>query len=295
MRRPNVRKFCFLKQAVSGFVIGLMSLSVQAASVNPCDVHAWKITGAVQSSAYTSGNPLPSVGPISATSCAGVFEGNNDAGGTASPSPNLGYRNDGLLNGQGGLLSPTQFISPSQLMDLENPGQFVDPGWIMLGTLGGNSGELSYASVGSSPGFSLSQVIRYTQTQTSNVGGTWLLEVDADIISILAAQGLFDRSFFDHLAFSVKSSTGWAVYDFDFNLINAAAPGAFNLNVPYTIGGTWTMNSDFFNRNGNGQDISHLAVWARDPLSRNDIPLPGTVFLLGLGLLVMGAIRRSRT
>jgi hypothetical protein len=54
---------------------------------NPCNVANWKITGATPSASY-SGGPLNPVGPINATSCAGVYTGNE--GPALNPSPNLG-------------------------------------------------------------------------------------------------------------------------------------------------------------------------------------------------------------
>jgi hypothetical protein len=291
-----------VKSALMVICFGLASASASATPVgasgvldpnNLCGVANWKITGAIQSSAYSGSGPAPALpfpGAISATSCAGVYTGND--GPALNPSPNLGYLNDGLLNGQFGLLSPTQFISSSQLQALKTPGSLVDPGWIKLGQMDDkNAGELVYSTItpGGAP-FSLSNVLKYTQTQTSNIGGSWLLTVDKNIVNLLAAAGL-SRSTFDHLAFEVKSSTSWAVYDFDFNLINANAGGsAFDLNVPYTLSGTWTMNGDFQNASSNPQDISHMSVWARDPLPSNQVPVPGTLFLVAIGLVSLGVM-----
>jgi len=256
---------------------------------NPCNTSSWQITGAIPSALYNGGTVPSLPGAISATSCAGVYVGND--GPALNPSPNLGYINDGLLNGQYGLLSPTQFISSSQLLDLQNVGVNQDPGWIKLGDMDGtNVGELGYASVTPQGGtsFSLSSILKYTQTQTSNVGGTWTLAVDADVVNKLIQNGLLSRSYFDHLAFEVKSSTNWAVYDFDFNLING-----FDLTTPYTLTGTWTMNFDFTNDKDKGQNISHMSVWARDPINTNNIPLPGSLALIGAGLIALGASRKK--
>lgn len=300
MKTFSTQPVKLLRKAVATILIGALSLSVHAEPAgasgtldpnNPCNTANWQITGAIPSSSYTGTVPDLS-SPIASTSCAGVYSGNE--GPALNPSPNLGYLNDGLLNGQYGLLSPTQFISPSQLQALQTPGQFVDPGWIMLGQLGGNAGELNYSTVSPVGGttFSLSSVLKYTQEQTSDVGGTWLLEISKDIVAILNGYNFPSRSSFDHLAFSVKSSTSWAVYDFDFNLINANTGGAFDLSIPYTLKGIWTMNGDFENDRGNDQDISHITVWARDPLSTRQVPAPGTLLLLGLGLIAMSFSRK---
>jgi hypothetical protein len=256
---------------------------------NPCNTANWQITGAIPSALY-SGTVPTLAEPIHATSCAGVFTGNEGA--ALSPSPNLGYLNDGLLNGQFGLLSPTQFIDSSQLQGLQNASNPVDPGWIMLGQLDGNAGELAYSSVTpvGAATFSLADVLNYTQTQTSNVGGTWQLTIDPNIVNYLAAYDMISRSSFDHLAFSVKSSTSWAVYDFDFTKMG----GIFDLSIPYTITGSWTMDTDFENGKGNDQNISHISVWARDPITANSVPEPASLMLVALGLIGVGAYRRRR-
>ena len=290
----------FRTKLLSVLTLGVASFASVAAPIpggasgtldpnNLCNTANWQITGAIPSASYAGTVPNLAT-PIRATSCAGVFTGND--GPALNPSPNLGYLNDGLLNGQFGLLSPTQFIDSSQLQALKDPSKPVDPGWIMLGQLDRNAGELAYSSVSpvGSSAFSLADVLQYTQTQTSNVGGAWQLTIDPNIVSILAGYDLLSRNAFDHLAFSVKSSTSWAVYDFDFTKMG----NAFNLSIPYVIRGSWTMDTDFENGKGKDQNISHISVWARDPITATEVPEPGSLVLMALGLIGIAAAGRRR-
>jgi len=105
--------------------------------------------------------------------------------------------------------------------------------------------------------------------------------------AILEAAGIFDRSSFDHLAFVIKAGNqnaagggGWAVYDFNFNLL-----AGFDLSQPYRLSGDW--NTDDFG----GHAISHISIWARDPITGGEVPVPGTLLLVGMGLLALYGCR----
>lgn len=258
-------------------LLAALSFSVASfsASAATCTVDSFTITSATISGTSLTANFNPG---INATSCYGVIGGNDESGGTLSPNPNLGWLGDGLLNGEGNLVSPTQFITPDQLQALEDPTKPVDPGWIMLGYFDGDSNSLTT----STKPFDLTEVL----TLSFNANGTWSLATNPNIVAILD-QKLPNRTYFDHLAFTIKAANGWAIYDFDFNKIQG-----FDLTTPYSFTGTWNTG-DFLNRNGNPQDISHLSIWARDPITPNIVPLPGTLLLTSVGLMALGFSRRK--
>ena len=295
-------------------------LSAGVAQAATCTTSSFTIT--TMSNAIT-GTPVSLPGPISATSCAGVFDGNNDQGGLSSPNPNLGYAGDGLMNGgsftnpQGTVyLDPLTFLDQSDLLDLKGDGTANDPGWILLGSMGAAPGELKYYD----KPFDISKALSFNMLcpagATSCAAGTWELKLSKDILELLQGS-LLNRSFFDHLAFVVKAGSGngdkdngekgksdkdkggddtdaklggWAVYDFDFNKLLAQTGGSlFSLDQPYSFTGTWSTK-DFGNK-----QISHMSLWARDPLSTNRVSEPATLAMLGIGLLAAGFATRRRS
>lgn len=86
----------------------------------------------------------------------------------------------------------------------------------------------------------------------------------------------------------LKQNTHWAVYQFDLSLLN---------NLDGVWDGTWsTSGMEWDNKpkvagcQGCG-GLSHGAI-VGDPIS--EVPVPGTLGLLGLGLIGLGAIRKQR-
>lgn len=132
-------------------------------------------------------------------------------------------------------------------------------------------------------------------TGGNGTSGTWNLNLNPQIVT--QVQSVLGRNAFDHLAFVLKSSTESIVYDFDFNLyaqyftsIGQNVP--FDYVTPYDFSGTW-KTTDFTNKNGNTQGLSHLEIWARDPDATQNIPEPASLALLGLGLAGLGLSRRK--
>lgn len=244
--------------------------------------------------------------PIRATGCQGVFLG-NDYGGNAGPGislsdmgRNIGELDDGLLNGEGGVLSTTWFQPPpesgypkSPLLDIDGDGAATDPGWIRLGKIEEGGLYESDTSTFGGKTLDIGDILNVTMKCDGSgcTSGTWSLSTELDIIE--QVQELLGRNAFDHLAFVIKTSTKFAVYDFDFNILSQELPN-FDYTTPYSFTGSWNTG-DFPNPSGNNsQNISHLSIWARDPQAVSEIPEPASALLVGLGLLAFGLRRRTR-
>ncbi|WP_100643186.1 PEP-CTERM sorting domain-containing protein [Alteromonas facilis] len=242
-----------------------------------------------------------------ASACAG-FLGNDDQGGLSSPDPNLGEEGDGLLNGEQNkffdspFFAGGAFITPDDYLDLDNDGNATDPGWIHLASSASDSNPLgmSYSSV-TNKGQTLNIAdvlnIKFSCIAGANdscTQGSWQLTTSTSIVE--EVQAVLGRSTFDHLAISLKSATQFIVYDFNFKEIftNEALGGntAFNFLTPYTLGGTFNMG-DFDNGNGSMQGISHINVWARDPMA-TVVSEPGLLALFGTAFGLIALRRRKK-
>lgn len=216
---------------------------------------------------------------------------------------NVGYLGDGLLNGSthNGVqyFTGTEFITSSDLLDLQTPDTFVDPGWIHLGqTQGINNWDYSLLGDGLTKDGSPVSPLNIADLLELNFAcdsgspdnckaGQWTLTTKLNIIEDV--QALLGPATFDHLAISIKAGPSFVVYDFNFkDIFNLEGNPLLNFSTPYVFKGTFNT-SDMGNKG-----VSHLNVLARDPLDNStfQVPAPATIAIMGLGLLVLRLFRR---
>ncbi len=303
IKQPSIfRALPVLAMLFSGAAMATQVPSGTYADV-ACTLDSVKIA-TVETSPLDSNGIIYSGQAINSTSCQGLYFGNDYDGNWNSTGANIsqmgsnseaislnvsntGVVNDGLLNGEGGLLSTTWFqplpaLPQSPLLDLDGNGVATDPGWIRLGKIENGTYKSDSIRVGDTV-LNIDDILNISMNCTSSgcTSGTWTLETELNVITVV--QALLGRNAFDHLAFVLKSSDRFAVYDFDFNLLSQGLPG-FNYTTPYSFTGSWDTN-DFMNPNNtNAQAISHISIWARDPAGTSEVPEPASLLLVGLGL-----------
>lgn len=281
-----------------------------AAEITTCTLSSVNLTSITSVLAPGDGNLLST--NYDATSCVGVFLGeNDDSGSLSNPDPNIGQYEDGLLNGESfkgiALFDGLEFINEEDLQALDGDGIFDDPGWIHLANIDPAANKTTYSSSGPNPTGDPNLILDIGDLLSIDIdcnnssdctSGNWTLTTKLDVIE--QAQALLGAATFDHLAFSFKAGNAFAVYDFNFKTIFANEhtinPGSqLNFLTPYSLSGGFSM-LDFLNKKDDMQGISHINIWARDPSDTTTtvIPEPSTLILLGAGLAGLGYYSRRR-
>lgn len=109
-----------------------------------------------------------------------------------------------------------------------------------------------------------------------------------DYSNLLVTENTFSFSniYSNEIEIVLKQNTSWAVYRFDLNSLNNV-DGVWN-GTWSTTGIQWDGNSRASGCQGCGE-LSHAAIAG----NISEVPVPGTLSLLGLGLVALGALRKS--
>jgi len=284
-------KTSFIVKTLSIAFAGM--LCIEAAHAITCANSDVKVTSIQVYSGVSATATLSTVSPTGfsadAYDCAGAYDGNA----TPYPKTNLGYQGDGLLNGapqqaghSGDILFPGgAFVQSSDLSNLQGKGN-IDPGWILLGTVGFNSngtaGAFKAATLDGNTSVILSS---FFSVQATGAGkGTWQLTPDALVAQ--RALPILGNNYFDQFALVIKQATSFAAYDFTAKQFGVTKLTA---NDPiYNWGGTYDVSNTLL-----PAGISHIDIYARDPGSNGQLPEPSSLALIGLGLIGLARIRKG--
>lgn len=238
-------------------------------------------------------NPLP------ATACIGPYDG-NDLGQGKPSANNFGAAGDGLFNGadktqtdvifnDGAFIGDATGLEP---IDLDGDGISESPGWIFIGEIGtgGTFTPHSFAErndIIANDFFSLNR-------SADGLSATWRITPQTTIDNFLTELSADENSgFFDAFAINIKASSGWASYLFTAETLGLEDE-VFTANV-FNFEGTLDTG-DFENNNGKQQQWSHISLWIHDPQpgETTEVPAPGILGLMGIGLLGFGWSARRR-
>lgn len=263
------------------------------------------------------GDNLLENGPYNASECIGIYSGND----SVQTDKNIGELDDGFLNGESSILTGYEFIDgmvngavnpwfDGNPMDIDGDTNATDPGWINLAKFDTSNGGTTYNDITSYDGtkrLNISDVLELTFSCSGDdcESINWTLTTDIDIAETV--REVLDRSTFDHLAFVAKAGDhkedqGWAIYDFNFYEIfgTEALNGnsVFDFDTAYSLSGSINVK---YNKNATDKigdfsaGLSHLSVWARDPVADDvtQVPEPSTIAIFGLSLLGLSLRRKQ--
>lgn len=226
--------------------------------------------------------------PIDAASCYGAFAGNDKP----EPTVNLGYKDDGLLNGETQSVKPYADVfgngafltSTYQPYDLNNDG-IADPGWIYLGkTEFGAGGFDAVNTVGNVTGIVWDSFFTASFDSTTGVW-QWAFAPDADVAS--RASAVLGQNYFDQFALVFKQSKEFAAYNFTGEQFGIDHPSASDPILNFS--GTADLSKVF-----GSSGLSHISLWARDPGANSAVPEPGILGLVGVAMLGIAVLRRRK-
>ncbi|WP_394221188.1 hypothetical protein [Alteromonas gracilis] len=270
----------------------MSSISASAATIE-CDGNLSDIVITSAVNTQTNMEMVPTNESINASACAGFFEGNDQP----LPTFNTGIWGDGLLNGEkhkkGATWfgAPGAFITEDDLQDLDGDGLVNDPGWIFLGKDDGKGFETTNLTQwfmdGSSFDLDRYLNINFSCAEECKSGDWSLFFPEPERMLAELASSIFGDRFFDHLAFSFKVGKNTIIYDFNFNMINEGLNDSFDLAIPHNFEGEFDLS-------GFAHDISHISVWARDPIGVTSVDEPLSLYLFICSLLALGLIRVTR-
>ena len=230
--------------------------------------------------------------PISAHSCYGAVTGNDQP----LPTTNLGYLNDGILNGASvatgnstslDVFGNGAFLSGNYTASKLDPnGAGNDPGWVYLGKddAPGGASSFSPATIGGVAGISLASWFSITQLDSGI--WQWHFTPDKDVVS--RASALFGTNYFDQFALVFKQQDAFAVYNFTGAQFGVDHPMASDPILNFH--GTADLRTVFNGTTG----LSHVSIWARDPGSTSVVPEPGSLVLFASALLGLIGVERKR-
>jgi hypothetical protein len=296
--------------------------NVSNATLTSVQISNLDISAGTGDSVPTSSNLLKN-GPYNASECVGIYAGKDNV----QTENNIGEFEDGFLNGEGSILTGSEFIDglidgnanlwyDGDPLDIDGDTVATDPGWINLGKfdVDNNSleGDKEVISFDGTKSLMISDVLQFT---FSCLGGSecstinWTLTTDIDIAETV--REVMGRSTFDHLAFVTKAGNiqpdkdgnlprdkdgnfkkvdqGWAIYDFNFYEIfgkeKMKGNDVFDFETAYSLSGSIDIkgSGDF------SAGLSHLSIWARDPLAT--VPEPSTLAIFALGMIGLASRR----
>lgn len=269
----------------------------------PCDVLDVQVTGYLQQISGATWQPLNPAAPASA--CLGAYAGNDDV---SQLGNNLGIENIGFLNNKQLFPEYGAFLGQDDLLDLDGDGAQDDPGWVFVGKIDFEASGPKYTTGTISKGslsYTFSQVLALDCGNTdcrNATGGTWTytppVVTPQILLDILGA-----NKFFDQAAVVFKAADQFAIYNFTLADLDLT-PVLGNTPGNYAFRGTWEMKDTLINKGGNSATLSHVTLWLRDPYYKANgnggdeppqpSPVPGTLALLGAGLLGLSLVRRRR-